>query len=127
MLHLPHSPAPYLVGLFTLWVMFLAYVVLIRIWRGNRKQRGAVPSRYLNPPGVPTSAQVMKAQQISVEFAFNMSKIKTQLATTSAQLSHFASVYRRSMPQIGWLAHDPPRWTFPTWRVTRRPFDWRND
>lgn len=119
---LPHSPLPYYVAAVTLYVLIIAAVLLIRIWRKRKPkyQEGRLRRSI-------TSEDVERATTISVEFDISMGKIKTQIGTTAAQLAHFASVWRRQMAQIGWLAHDPPYWDFPTWRVTRRPFDWRID
>jgi hypothetical protein len=97
--HLPHDPRIWWVAFFTLYVLCVAVAVAIRIWHKPKKKVDPLkPGMYR---AVVTAVELEKAANT------------LRIMAASAEPC--------------WLDADPPRWSFPTWRVTTRPFDWRND
>jgi hypothetical protein len=112
--HLPHDPRIWWVAFFTLYVLCVAVAVAIRIWHKPKKKVD------------PLKPGMYRAVVTAVELEKAANTLRINLTANANAFVHQIKLMAASAEPC-WLDADPPRWSFPTWRVTTRPFDWRND
>lgn len=127
-MHLPHSPLPYFVAAVVIYAAIVAVVIFIRIWRRPRDLPQALIEPKLTSNFRDASDQ-MNAYALwtvgiknTMEFTKAMNSLNRTAGMTAVQ---FRKLARKLNPPKPWLSS--MCWNWPTWRVTARPFDWRND